>query len=64
MKAFANNKFNVAKIMVSVLDWIENIVGKGKNAVYQRFLLFSQCFSKRSPLGSLKAGIVWLRDKG
>ena len=49
--------------MVSVLDWIENIVGKGENAAYQHFLLFPQCFPKRSPLGPLKVGIVWYRVK-
>ena len=35
------------------------IVGKGENAGYQHFLLFSQCFPKLSSLGSLKVGIVW-----
>ena len=28
------------------LGWTENIVGKGENAGYQHFLLFSQCFQK------------------
>ena len=31
-KAFADNKFNVAKIIISVCDRVENIVGKGDNA--------------------------------
>ena len=44
LKAFAGNKINMAKMMISVFDKIENIVGKGKNAVYQHFLLFPQCF--------------------
>ena len=29
---------------ISVLDWLENIVGKGENAGHQHFLLFPQCF--------------------
>ena len=45
-KAFADDKLNVAKIMNSVFDRIENIVGKGENAGYQHFLLFPQCFEK------------------
>ena len=45
-KAFAVDKSPVAKIMISRLDRIENIVGKGENAGYQHFLLFSQCFQK------------------
>ena len=41
----------------------ENIVGKGANAGYQHFLLFSHnVFQRASFLGSLKAGIV-LRNK-
>ena len=37
---------------------VENIVGKGENASYQHFLLFSQCFHKASNTGSLKVVIV------
>ena len=40
MKAFADNKINVAKILISVFDRAENIVRKGENAGYQHFLLF------------------------
>ena len=43
-KAFADDKFDVAKMMISVLYRVENIVGKGENAGYQHFLLFPQCF--------------------
>ena len=32
--AFADNKFNVAKIKISGFDKVENIVGKGENASY------------------------------
>ena len=38
---------------------VENIVGKGENAVYQYFLLFPHCFQEASYTGSLKVVIVW-----
>ena len=42
LKAFADDKLDVAKIMISVYDWVENIVGKEENAgyhnVFKRFL--------------------------
>ena len=51
---------NVAKIIISVFDQVENIVGKGENSSNQYFLLFPQCFqSIIFVLGSLKHGIVW-----
>ena len=43
LKAFADDKLNVAKVMFSVNNRIENIVGKGENAGNQYFLLFPQC---------------------
>ena len=55
LKAFADNKLNVAKMMISLFDRGENTVGKGENAGYH-FLLFLQCFPNPS---SLKVGIVW-----
>ena len=58
-KPFADDKLNVAKIMVSVYDRVENIMGKGENAGYQHFLLFPQCFQKASFSGSLKVWTVW-----
>ena len=51
-KAFADNKLNVAQMMISVFDRIENIVGKGENTSYQHFLLFPQCFQNAAFLGS------------
>ena len=41
LKAIADDKIDVAKIMISVYNWVENIVGKGENAgynVFQKFL--------------------------
>ena len=45
--------------MKSVLERVENLVGKKENADYQHFLLFPQCFQKASHSGLLKVGIVW-----
>ena len=59
LKAFADDKINVAQKMISVFDRVENIVEKGENAGYQHFLLFPQCFQKASFFRSLKVGIVW-----
>ena len=56
LEAFADTKINVAEMMISVFDKVENIVGTGENAGYQHFLL---CFQKTSLLGSFKVGIVW-----
>ena len=39
-KAFADDKSNVAKIVIFGFDSVENIIGKGENAGYQHFLLF------------------------
>ena len=58
-KAFADDNFNVAKIMISVLDRAENVLGKGANAGYQHFLLFPQCFQTEASFSkSLKVGTV------
>ena len=46
LKAFADDKKNVAKKMISPSDKVEIIVGKGENAGYQHFLLFPLCFQK------------------
>ena len=48
LKVFAEDKFNVAKMTVSLFDRVENTVGNGENAGYQHFLLFPQCFPKPS----------------
>ena len=46
LKAFAEDKINVAQMMISISDRVGNIVGKEENAGYQHFLLFRQCFQK------------------
>ena len=45
LKAFANEKFSVAKLLISLFDMVENIVGKRENAGYQHFLHFPTMFS-------------------
>ena len=45
LKAFADDKVNVAEMMISLFDRIENTVGKEENAGFQHFLLFP-VFSK------------------
>ena len=61
MKAFADDKLKMIQMAKSVLDKMENIVGKEENAGYQHFLLFQQWFQKASSSGSLKVWIVWER---
>ena len=45
-KAFADDKYNIAKIMIYVYDGVENTVGKGINTGYQHFSPFPTVFSK------------------
>ena len=59
LKAFAEDKINLTKMMIYVFDGIENIAGKRENAGYQHFLLFPQCFQKAHHSGSLKVRTVW-----
>ena len=44
LKAFADDKFVIALMVISVSDMEKNFVGKGENAGYQHFLHFPQCF--------------------
>ena len=46
LKAFADDKFNIGKMKISLFDRVENIVGKGENAGYQHFFLFPNVFSR------------------
>ena len=54
--ASADNKLYIDKMIISVLEIIENSERKGENADYQHFLLFPQCLPKTSSLGSLNVG--------
>ena len=51
LKALTDDKWNVAKMTISVFDRVENTVGKGENAGNQHFLLFPQGFPKPFSLG-------------
>ena len=44
LKAFTDDKLNVSRMMISILDRVENTVEKGENAGYQ-------CFPESSSLG-------------
>ena len=46
LKAFADDKVNVARMMISLDYRVENTVGKGENAGYQYFSPFPTVFSK------------------
>ena len=46
-------------MIISVIDRVENIVGKRENAGYQYFLLFTQCFEKAFFPDTSKGVIVW-----
>ena len=47
-KAFANDKFTVAKMKISILDRIENIVGNGEKAGNTSIFSFSHNFFESS----------------
>ena len=44
LKAFADYNITITENLKFVLERVENILGKGENAGYQHFLLFSVCF--------------------
>ena len=60
-KAFTDHilVIKILKMMIFVFDKVEITVGKGENAGYQHFLLFTQCFQKAFYSGWLKVRIVW-----
>ena len=46
LKAFADDKLNVAKMIIFLLNRIENIVKKGENAGYQHFSFSNNVFKR------------------
>ena len=44
MRAFADDKLNVTKIIISVCDRVENIVGKGEIACKSNFFFSHNVF--------------------
>ena len=59
LKRFPDDKINASENWKFVLERVENIVEKGKDAGYQHFLLFPQCFQKASFPRPLKDWIAW-----
>ena len=51
LKAVADDKLDIDKMTISLLERLENTEGKGEDAGYQHFLLFPQCFPGPSSLG-------------
>ena len=46
LKAFANKKLNVARMMIALFNRVENTVGKEENAGYLHFSPFPTVFSR------------------
>ena len=59
LEAFADDKLNVTKMIISLFDKVENIVEKRRNCLYKQFLLFSQCVQTASFPDESKSVIVW-----
>ena len=59
MKAFADDKLNVTKMIISVFDRVENIVGKGEIACKSNFSIFHNVFKKASFPDPSKGVILW-----
>ena len=59
LKAFADDKINVAKMMISVVNRVEHYEKRRKMLVTSIFSFSPQCFQRASFLGSLKVWIVW-----
>ena len=59
LKAFADDKLNVTKMIFSAFDMSRKHCGKRRNCLYKQFLLFPQCFQKASFLDGSKGVIVW-----
>ena len=64
MNAFADDKLNVAKMVISVIDKVENISFYHSTYLYKQFLIFPQCFQKASFEDASKGVIVWKWVKG
>ena len=56
LKAFADDRIKLAKMMIFFVDQVENIAGKGENAGHQHFLLFIHPSKTGRIMGSPVAG--------
>ena len=59
LKEFADDNFIFDEKDRNGSKQVENTVGKGEIARYERFLLFPQCFQKAYFPGASKGVIVW-----
>ena len=59
LKALADDTINVSKKLKLVLGRVENILGKGENAVYQQFFPFPKMSSKAFFLGVVQSRDLW-----
>ena len=59
LKEFADDNFKFDENGRKLSKRVENTVGKGEIARYERFLLFPQCFQKACFPGASKGVIVW-----
>ena len=59
LKAFADDTLNVTKMVISVFDRVENMVGKGEIACTSNFSFSHHVFKKASFPEASKGVIVW-----
>ena len=59
LKEFADDDFKLNKNGRKLSQQVENIVGKGEIARYERFLLFPKCFQKACFPEASKGVTVW-----
>ena len=59
LKAFADDKLSIARMMISLIDRIENTVGKGENAGYQHFSYIYVVVCKCLQFGQFKNFVIW-----
>ena len=57
LKAFADDKLNVTKIIISVFDRVENIVGKGEIACTSNFSFSHNVFNRVLSQGRQKVSL-------
>ena len=59
LKKFADDNFRFEENGRKLTERVENTVGKGETAHYEKFLLFPQCFQKACLPGASKGVFVW-----
>ena len=61
LKEFADDNFKFGENGGKFSERIEKIGENGEIAVYEQFLLFSQCLQKTCIADTYKTGLVWER---